>query len=131
VDGEAVIHYGYPRFTGDINIFFSLSDINVSNLYQVLAEFWNDDIPGINDKKELKTPGYVIQFGVPPNRIDLMNTIDGVDFKEAWSNKKLELLKTPEDTVKIYYMGLEELIKNKKASGREKDLDDLSYLSQI
>ncbi|OQX87321.1 MAG: hypothetical protein B6D55_03710 [Candidatus Omnitrophica bacterium 4484_70.2] len=55
-----------------------------------LKEFWNSSIPGIKDKEELKEQGVIIQFGVSPNRIDLLNYIDGVEFKTAWKNRKTE-----------------------------------------
>jgi len=116
VGGEAVIYYGYLRLTGDVDFFYSSDD---------------DNVPGIDQKEEFKKDGYVIQFGVPPNRIDLMNSIDGVDFEEAWVNMKSENLETSSKTIPIYYLGLEQLIKNKKASGRDKDHDDLSYLIKI
>jgi len=131
VGGEAVIYYGYPRLTGDVDFFYSSDDENVTRLFNALLEFWNDNVPGIDQKEELKKDGYVIQFGVPPNRIDLMNSIDGVDFEEAWLNRKSENLETSGKTIPIYYLGLEQLIKNKKASGRDKDHDDLSYLIKI
>jgi len=131
VGGEAVIYYGYLRLTGDVDFFYSSDDDNVPGLFNALLEFWNDNVPGIDQKEELKKDGYVIQFGVPPNRIDLMNSIDGVDFEEAWVNMKSENLETSSKTIPIYYLGLEQLIKNKKASGRDKDHDDLSYLIKI
>lgn len=131
VGGEAVIYYGYPRLTGDVDFFYSWDDKNVTLLFETLLEFWDGDIPGIESKDELKTPGYIIQFGSPPNRIDLMNSIDGVDFDEAWKKSKTEQIEVSGNVVPVYYLGLEHLIKNKKASGRDKDLDDLSYLKKI
>lgn len=117
--------------TGDVDFFYSSDDKNVTRLFNALLEFWNDNVPGIDQKEELKKDGYVIQFGVPPNRIDLMNSIDGVEFEEAWVNRKSENLEASSKTLPIYYLGLEQLIKNKKASGRDKDHDDLSYLIKI
>lgn len=131
VGGEAVIYYGYPRLTGDVDFFFSSDDKNVTLLFETLLEFWDGNIPGIESKDELKTPGYIIQFGSPPNRIDLMNSIDGVDFDEAWKKSKTEQIEVSGNAVPVYYLGLEHLIKNKTASGRDKDLDDLSYLKKI
>lgn len=131
VGGEAVIYYGYPRLTGDVDFFFSSNDANIAMLFEALTEFWEGDIPGIQNEDELKTPGYVIQFGLPPNRIDLMNSIDGVDFNEAWKKSKTEQIEVNGNAVSVYYLGLEHLIKNKAASGRDKDLDDLSYLRKL
>ena len=70
--GEAVIYYRYARLTGDVDIFFGNTEKNVEKLFMALKEFWNNSIPGIKDKEELKEQGVIIQFGVPPNRIDLL-----------------------------------------------------------
>lgn len=130
VGGEAVIYYGYPRLTGDVDFFYSASSENVQQLYEALKDFWDGNIPGIKSENELSKPGYIIQFGVPPNRIDLMNTIDGVTFKEAWPSKKKEAINIEGKIYPVYFLGLEQLIQNKKASGRDKDLDDLTYLTK-
>src|SRR5690625_1956329 len=87
VGGEAVIYYGDPRLTCDVDIFYGLSIENINRRYNALLEFWNGDIPGIKEWQELQTPSYIIQFGISPNRMDLMNTIDGVDFDEAWKER--------------------------------------------
>lgn len=131
VGGEAVIYYGYPRLTGDVDFFYSNDTDNVSLLYKALMDFWDDDIPGIKSEEDLKTPGYVIQFGLPPHRIDIMNSIEGVIFEEAWGNRKTEYIQSKPKDIPIYYLGLEQLIANKRAAGRQKDLDDLDYLSKL
>ncbi len=69
VGGEAVIYYGYPRLTGDVDFFYSPDDQNSDLLFKALLDFWDDDIPGLRDSEELQSPGYVIQFGVPPNEL--------------------------------------------------------------
>lgn len=131
VGGQAVIYYGYARFTGDINFFFRVTRANLKALYDALDEFWAGDIPGIESLESLGTKGQVIQFGLPPNRIDLINEIDGVEFDEAWSNKMTAIIDHPEGELRIYLIGLSELIKNKAESGRAKDLDDLRYLNRF
>lgn len=128
VGGEAVIYYGHARLTGDIDIFYELSDKNVNNLFSVLEEFWDHNIPGIKNKSELIQTGMVFQFGVPPNRIDILNVIEGIQFKEAWINRKEVKIETSNKIFNIYYIGLKELIKNKEAVGRFKDKDDLNFL---
>lgn len=131
VGGEAVIYYGYPRLTGDVDFFYGNEPRNVSRLFEALSEFWEGDIPGISKEEELLEEGMVIQFGVPPNRIDLMNKIDGVDFSEAWEEKKTEQISSIRKNLPVYFLGLKHLIINKRESGRNKDLDDLAYLSAI
>ena len=131
VGGEAVIHYGYARLTGDIDIFFDAAEANVERLFALLREFWQGKVPGIAQARELMEPGAVIQFGVPPNRIDLLNRIDGVSFEECWKNRTETAVLSAEGHVRVLYIGLEELIRNKTASAREKDLDDLRFLRRI
>ena len=87
VGGEAVIYYGYARLTGDVDFFYEPSKENALKLYKALDEFWKGDIPGLNTFEELVESGIILQFGSPPNRIDLLNTIDLVSFQEAWLNK--------------------------------------------
>ena len=83
VGGEAVIYYGYARLTGDVDFFFGTSKENTQCLYETLDEFWGGDIPGVDSFEELMESGTILQFGLPPNRIDLLNHIDGVTFEEA------------------------------------------------
>ena len=129
VGGEAVIFHGYARLTGDIDFFYEATPGNVRLLYDALHEFWQGHVPGIATPQELLQVGLVVQFGLPPNRIDLVNQIDGVNFKEAWSNRVIVRLKgTGLDNAFIFYMDREYLIRNKRASGRPKDLDDLRFL---
>jgi hypothetical protein len=128
VGGEAVIHYGYARLTGDIDVYFDASADNTARLYAALQRFWNGAVPGVADSRELADPGAIFQFGVPPNRIDLLNEIDGVTFDVCWKNRAEAPLPTPGGMVRVLFIGLAELIRNKEASGREKDRDDLRYL---
>ncbi len=131
VGGEAVIYYGHARLTGDIDIFYEKESRNIHKLYTTLQEFWNSNIPGINSKDELMKEGMVFQFGVPPNRIDLINKIEKVNFDAAWKNRKDVSLIHKRKTFKLHYIGLSQLIKNKKAVNRFRDKDDLEFLESI
>lgn len=128
VGGEAVIFHGHSRLTGDVDFFFDVSTENTANLFAALMEFWEGDIPGITSIAELSEEGLVIQFGAPPNRIDLMNFIDGVSFGEAWAQRETALVVSGEREIPIYFIGLDPLIRNKETAARPKDLDDLQYL---
>jgi len=130
VGGEAVIFYGYARLTGDVDFFYESKDENIEKLYETLSEFWDGDIPGIEKKEELKEPGVIVQFGTPPNRIDLLNQIDGVTFQEAWDNKIEVNIKIRGEKIPTYFIGLNQLIKNKELLKRYKDLEDLKYLKK-
>ena len=131
VGGEAVIYYGYPRLTGDIDFFFEQSAQNCNRLFDALMEFWEQDIPGIATAKELEESGAIFQFGVPPNRIDLINQIDGVSFEHAWESREKTSLDYSGRVVDIYIIGLDPLIQNKESVKRNKDLDDLKYLRAV
>ena len=131
VGGEAVIYHGFARLTGDVDIFYDATEENINRLYTALQKFWDGDIPGLERKTELAEPGIIFQFGVPPNRIDLLNTITNVDFEGAWNNRITENMKDKSRSFDIYYIGLEELIRNKQNMGRYKDLEDLRYLQKI
>lgn len=128
VGGEAVIYYGYARLTGDVDFFYENSKQNVVDLFKVLKEFWKGDIPGINKVEELLEAEIIIQFGTPPNRIDLLSKIDAVTFQEAWLNRTTVHLELEGEKVPVYFIGLDELIVNKEALKRYKDLEDLKYL---
>jgi predicted nucleotidyltransferase len=130
VGGEAVIYYGYARLTGDVDFFFESTKKNSIKLYRSLEEFWEGNIPGIRAPEELIELGLILQFGVPPNRIDLINRISGINFQEAWKGKKTISIEIGGAKVPIYLIGLKELIKNKEAIGRPKDLEDLKYLKR-
>ena len=129
--GEAVIYYGHVRLTGDVDFFYDSQFENAQRLFRVLHEFWSGDIPGVAEAKELTEVGLILQFGRPPNRIDLLNRIEGVSFEESWSGRREVLLTFESDTVPMYYIGLEQLIANKESIGRPKDQDDVTYLKEI
>jgi hypothetical protein len=74
--------------------------------------------------------GVVARFGVPPNRVDLMNQIDGVSFSEAWKGRTVDFAVLGGKRVPLTFIGVRELIRNKEAMGRQRDLDDLKYLRQ-
>lgn len=128
VGGEAVIFYGHIRVTGDIDVYYDREPDNAVRLFSALRDFWHGEIPELGDPSELENCGVVFQFGVPPNRIDLLNDIDGVDFESAWQRRKRVLLESQAGNVPFSYIGLEDLVQNKRASGRPKDMDDLPFL---
>ena len=128
VGGEAVIQYGYARFTADMDIFYEASAANAARLYQALQEFWGGTVPGIENAATLRGKGKVFQFGRPPNRLDLLNSIDGVGFPVAWKGRRTERFGHRGRLLTVHFIGLEELIRNKRSAGRNKDLDDLRFL---
>lgn len=131
VGGEAVIYYGHIRLTGDVDFFYDHDPQNALRLFNALNEFWDNYIPGAITVDDLKQSGNIIQFGVPPNRIDLISEIEGVSFNEVWENKVTDEITTPIGELRVYYIGLRELIVNKSKVKRPKDLEDLKYLKSI
>ena len=130
VGGEAVIFYGHARLTGDVDFFYDSELENARRLYAALDEFWEGSLPGLACADELTEPGLILQFGVPPNRIDLMNRIDAVVFEDAWKERVVVVLEINDHGVSVNYVGLEELITNKEAAARPKDLDDLPFMRE-
>lgn len=120
--GYAVGIYGHPRYTGDIDFWVESSEENGEKLVQVFEDFGLKSF-GVR-VKDFTKPDQIIQIGYPPFRIDLLTSIDGVVFKEAYSRRNVINL----DNMPVNFIGLEDLKKNKKAAGRGKDLDDLQNL---
>ncbi|MBM2815592.1 MAG: hypothetical protein HW421_2354 [Ignavibacteria bacterium] len=125
VGGYAVALQGYPRYTGDIDIWFNPFSDNIRKVLNSIIEFGFSSL-NITEKDLIK-PNTVIQFGFPPLRIDLLNELDGVNFEVCYKNKNILLL----DDLEINLINIEDLIVNKKVTGRHKDLDDIEHLSQF
>jgi len=131
VGGEAAIYYGHVRLTGDVDFFYALESSNLERLFETLTEFWDDNIPGVRNSDELGTKGQIIQFGLPPNRIDLINDVDGIDFEDAWPRRTITKIASASDEQPICFIGIEHLILNKRIVGRPKDLEDLRFLESL
>jgi len=124
VGGYAVAFHGWPRFTGDIDIFYDNSPENICRLKKTLRDFGfpEQDVP---DSSFFLKKGEMLTFGVPPIRVDLMNDIDGVSYEEA----KRNLVRSKYGKVEVSFIGREELLKNKRSTKRAKDKADLEELS--
>jgi len=123
VGGHAVAYHGHPRFTGDIDFFVECSPANAKALEQVIIAFGFAGL-GLTANDFLK-PETVIQLGRPPNRIDILTSITGVDFVRAWQTKTAALI----DGIPIFIISKELLIKNKRAVHRPQDLADLQQIA--
>ncbi len=122
VGGYAFAIHAKPRFTGDMDIFIGSEKGNAEKILKVLEQFGFGGVGITID--DLTKPDQVIQLGYPPLRIDLLTSISGVTFREAYDDKVVG--KYGEQTV--YFIGRKDLIKNKKATGRKRDLLDLEDL---
>ena len=124
VGGYAVALYGYPRATGDIHIWIAISKDNAQKTVSALKEF-GFDVPEL--KEELfQEKGKNIRMGEPPIRIEILTSIDGVEFPECYKNKNTLTI----DGIEINFISFQDLKKNKKASGRLQDLADLENLEK-
>ncbi len=123
VGGYAVGVHGYPRYTGDLDIWLNPTQANAERVLTVIAEFGFASFGlTVND---LTKEGNVIQFGQPPLRIDLLTTIDGVAFDSCYANRK----EVTFDGLAMNFIGYHDLVANKKATGRYRDLDDVENMS--
>jgi predicted nucleotidyltransferase len=124
VGGYAVAFHGHPRYTKDLDVWLELSEENAERVVQALRDF---GFGSLNfTKEDFLLTGQVVQLGYPPSRIDLINSPDGVDFAECFASRiEIEI-----EGLKISIIDLENLKKNKKASGRLQDLADLEKLGE-
>jgi hypothetical protein len=123
VGGYAVAIHGHPRYTKDIDIWIEMSPENANNLLQALEQFGFSSL-GLQSEDFL-TPDQIIQLGYPPSRIDLLTTIDGVNFENCYPFR----LEVTIDNIVVNFIDLDNLRKNKQASGRLQDLADLENLN--
>ncbi len=117
--------YGYPRATGDFDIWVNNTKGNSKKIYKSLLEY-GTLLDNINERT-FTEHGIIFQIGVAPRRIDIITYIDGVDFKEAYKVRHIIEV----NDLKIPFISKDNLIKNKKATGREKDKIDIKYLTKI
>jgi len=123
IGGYAVAIHGYPRYTGNIDVWYRQTETNCIRLVKVVDEFgFGSNNLSVSDLMELDV---IIHMGHPPRRIDLVSTIDAVEFNEAYP--RTMIYKIADINVKI--ISKDDLIKNKTASGRHRDLDDVENLS--
>ncbi|MDH3675403.1 MAG: hypothetical protein OES12_07890 [Anaerolineae bacterium] len=123
IDGYAVAFHGHPRYTKDLDIWIELGQGNAANILKALAQFGFGSL-GLTEDDFLE-PDQIIQLGFPPSRIDILTTLEGVDFDECFASKTITTI----DNIQINFIDLENLKKNKKATGRLQDLADLENLS--
>ena len=124
VGGYAVALHGYPRYTKDLDIWIELNPANAAKLIKALDQFGFSSL-GLRVEDFLEAD-QIVQLGYPPNRIDLITSMPGVDFEGCFTSR----VKVMIDDVLINFIDLENLKKNKRAVGRLQDLADLENLEQ-
>jgi len=125
VGAYAMAAYGYPRATGDFDIWVDTTLENSQRIYKSVSDF-GAPLSEITERT-FTGKGIVFQIGVPPRRIDIITHIDGVEFHNAYQDKE----EVEMENMKIPFLSKSNLIKNKKATGREKDKIDIKYLIEL
>lgn len=124
VGAYALAAHGLPRATGDFDVWVRPTPDNAARVLNALRRF---GAPLFDlTSEDLTRPGTVFQLGVPPRRIDIMTSIDGVEFDDAWKSRVTCHLGDAEVAV----LGREDLVRNKRAAARPKDIVDLRILER-
>ena len=122
IGGYALAFHGVPRFTGDIDIFINRSRENANRILECLDEFGFAQI-GLQ-LADFTEADQVVELGYPPVRIDIITSIDGVTWDDAWNNR----VQAAYGDVPVLFISREDFIKNKLATGKKQDLADLEAL---
>ncbi len=122
IGGYAVGYYGYPRATGDMDLWIDMSQRNAARVIEALVEF-GFEVEDLRLDLFLKKD-QIVRLGVPPLRIEILTTIAGVEFKGCYRRRR----RVAVDGVPTAIISLADLKINKAASGRPRDLDDLEHL---
>ena len=126
VGAHALAVHGVPRATGDLDVWIDPDADNASRVWRALLAFGAPvEAVGLS-QSDLEAPDRVVQIGLPPRRIDLMTDISGVSFEDAWSARVVHRV----EALDVPFIGKDELISNKRAAGRTKDLADIEELDR-
>lgn len=121
--GYAVTYHGYPRYTGDIDIWINPTEENASRMMVVLERFGAGSV-GIKKEDFLDIKFDVLKMGNEPIRIDMMLKMKGLEFDSAYTQRVIECI----DSLEINFLSSRDLIRAKKASNRAKDQNDIEHL---
>jgi hypothetical protein len=126
VGAFALAANGAPRFTGDLDVWVRPDPVNAERVLRGLRRFGAPvDVHGLG-VEDLGRAGSIYQMGLPPRRIDVLTQIDGVTFDEAWRGR----IEARIGDIMMPFLGLRELVRNKRAAGRPKDLLDIELLRE-
>jgi hypothetical protein len=124
VGAYALAAHGFPRATGDIDIWVRNSPDNAGKIMAALAKY-GAPLAELSEQ-DFTATDMVVQIGVEPCRIDITTVIDGIEFSKAWENKVAITV----DGLDVYIPSKADLLKNKIASGRDKDQGDIAWLKR-
>ena len=123
VGGYAVAYHGYPRTTLDMDVWVSNDAANADRMVRVMKDF---GFTGSISPEIFRMTDRVVRMGVPPMKLEIIMEASGVDFGECFANRVTDTI----DDIAVNIISLQDLRRNKKASGRHKDLDDLEHLPE-
>jgi hypothetical protein len=126
VGAHALAVHGVPRATGDLDVWIAGDAGNAGRVFDALIRFGAPMAAMAVTREDLSKPDQVVQIGLPPRRIDVLTSISGVLFEEAWSERVIHDV----DGLPIPFIGRAALVKNKRATRRAKDLADLEALGE-
>lgn len=124
VGAFALASHGYPRATGDLDCWIRATPENADRVVTALTAFGAP--PHIAVRDAFLNPELVVQIGVEPVRIDLLASISGVDFDDAYRSRLIATV----DGLELPIISLQHLIQNKRATGRKRDLVDIEELER-
>jgi len=120
----ALAFHGAPRYTGDIDLFVNPQPVNAERIIAALHEFGFGSL-GLKPD-DFTEPGQIIQLSIPPARVDIITSISGVAWQEAEAGK----VSGSCGGIPVNFLGREQFITNKRATGRIKDLADIESLGE-
>lgn len=122
IGGYAVAFHGHPRYTKDLDVWIAMNPDNAAKMVKALQQFGFGSL-GLK-AEDFLVPDQIIQLGYAPSRIDLLTTLEGVEFENCYASRvEVEI-----DEIKANFIDLDNLKRNKKATGRHQDLADLENL---
>lgn len=124
VGAHALAAHGHVRATKDLDVWVRASPENAARVHRALAAF-GAPLQGLS-VQDLAGPDLIFQIGIPPVRIDVITSIDGVAFEEAWP----ERVRSQYADQRVHVLSRRHLIVNKKAAGRLQDLADVEFLEK-
>jgi hypothetical protein len=122
VGAYALAHHGRPRATGDLDVWVDATPDNAPRIIRALSAF-GAPMTDISER-DFSSPGVVFQIGVPPGRIDILTELTGVTFNDAWPDREAGTF----GGLTVDFLGREAFVRNKRATGRTRDLGDIEGL---
>ena len=126
VGAHAMAVHGVPRATGDLDVWISPDRANSERVWRALLAFGAPVSELGLSRGDLETPGMVVQVGMPPRRIDFLTEASGLVFEDAWQARTTYRM----DSLEVPFLSRQDLVRNKRATGRPKDLADLDVLER-